>query len=188
MGKEHHPDRNGPMTRETMTDIEIRISSLKGVPPATLSRLDEMFEKEFGQDKCAYSDPDWFVMGFVGDVLVSRIGILRRVVTVGDDVVVVGGVSGVTTQPEHRHRGYATMLMKSAQKFMREELPADFGLLICNAMHRAFYERLGWKNVPGPTVYAQPGGTETCKGLTMTLELGRAAWPAGAIDLCGFPW
>lgn len=171
-----------------MTEIQIRISSLKGVPPATLSRLDEMFREEFGKDKCAYSDPDWFVMGFVSDFLVSRVGILRRVVTVGEDVVVVGGISGVTTLPEHRHRGYATRLVKSAQEFMREELPTDFGLLICNEMHRAFYERLGWKNVYGPTVYSQPGGSETCKGLTMVLEFGRAVWPTGPIDLCGFPW
>jgi GNAT superfamily N-acetyltransferase len=102
-------------------------------------------------------------------------------------VVVVGGISGVTTLPEYRKRGYGTALMKSAQRFLREELPASFGLLICNTRLKPFYERLGWKEVPGPTTYAQPRGSEKCKGITMVLECGRE-WPPGPIDLCGYPW
>jgi GNAT superfamily N-acetyltransferase len=176
------------VTNETMTDIEIRISSLKGVPSATLSQLDDLFDRMFGKEPTVYSDSDWFIMGFLADALVSRVAILKRVVSVGDDVLIVGGISGVATVPEYRKRGYATSLMKDAQEFIREELPADFGLLICNTGLRPFYERLGWKVVPGPTTYAQPGGSETCKGLTMVFECGRAEWPAGPIDLCGYPW
>ena len=126
-------------------------------------------------------------MGFVEGDLVSRVGILKRVVSVGDDVVVVGGISGVTTLAGYRRRGYATALMTSAQKFLKDELPASFGLLICNENLRPFYERLGWKQVPGPTSYAQPAGSEKCKGITMVFECGRP-WPAGPIDLCGYPW
>jgi GNAT superfamily N-acetyltransferase len=176
------------MTHKTMTDIEIRISSLKGVPSATLSQLDDLFDRVFGKESTVYSDSDWFVMGFLAGALVSRVGILKRAISIGDDVVVVGGISGVATLPEYRRRGYAASLVKSAQEFMREELPTDFGLLICNPRLRPFYERLGWKVVPGPTTYAQPGGSETCNGLTMVLECGRAEWPSGPIDLCGYPW
>ena len=176
------------MTYETMTGIEIRVSSLKGIPSATLSALDLMFEREFGKDPCVYSDPDWFVMGLIDDTVVSRVGILKRVVSAGDEVVVVGGISGVTTLPEYRGHGYASSLLKCAHRFMREELPTNFGLLICNARLEAYYERLGWRVVPGPTTYAQPGGTEVCRGLTMVLECGRVHWPAGPIDLCGYPW
>jgi GNAT superfamily N-acetyltransferase len=175
------------MTDETMTDIDIRIASLKGVPSALLSQLDDLFDGEFGKEPTRYSDSDWFVMGFVEGKLVCRVGILKRVVSIGDDVVVVGGISGVTTLPEYRKRGYATSLMKVAQRFLREELPASFGLLICNADLKPFYRRLGWKEVVGPTTYAQSRGSETCKGLTMVFECGRE-WPPGPIDLCGYPW
>jgi ribosomal protein S18 acetylase RimI-like enzyme len=176
------------MTNETMTDIEIRVASIKGVASATLSRLDSIFDGVFGKEPTVYSDSDWFVMGFLAGRLVSRVGILKRVVSVGDEMLVVGGISGVATLPEYRRRGYAGLLMRSAQKFMRDELPTDFGLLICNERLRPFYERLGWRAVPGPTTYAQPGGSETCRGLTMVLEFGRASWPAGPVDLCGYPW
>ena len=175
------------MTEDTMTHIDIRISSLKGVPSALLAQLDDLFDREFGKEPTVYSDSDWFVMGFVERRLVSRVGILKRVVSVGDDVVVVGGISGVTTLAGYRKHGYGTALMRSAQQFLKDELPASFGLLICNARVKQFYERLGWREVAGPTTYAQPRGSETCKGLTMVLECGRE-WPAGPIDLCGYPW
>ncbi len=171
-----------------MTDIDIRISSLKGIPSTALSQLDALFDGIFGKEPTVYSDSDWFVMGLLAGEVVSRVGILKRVVSAGDEVVVVGGISGVATLPEYRRRGYASALMRNAQEFMREELPTDFGLLICNTRRRQLYERLGWKVVPGPTTYAQPGGSETLSGLTMVLEYGRARWPAGPIDLCGYPW
>jgi GNAT superfamily N-acetyltransferase len=176
------------MTKETMSGIDIRIRSIKGVSSGMLAVLDRMFEREFGRDPVIYSDSDWFVMGFVESELVSRVGILRRAVTVKDDVLVVGGISGLTTLPQHRRRGYATSLMTAAQEFMRQELPADYGLLICNEGLRTFYERLGWTVAPGPTVYVQPDGVRTCPGLTMVLEYGRLSWPPGPIDLCGRPW
>jgi GNAT superfamily N-acetyltransferase len=176
------------MTSEIMTDLDIRISSLKGVPSATLDQLDELFDGEFGNLPVVFSDSDWFVMGFLDDNLVSRVGIVKRVVSVNEDVVVVGGIGGVVTRPEHRKRGYSTSLMRSAQRFIRDELPANFGLLICDPKLQPFYEKLGWKVVPGPTRYTQPGGSMACKGLTMVIELGRAKWPEGSIDLCGYPW
>jgi GNAT superfamily N-acetyltransferase len=176
------------MTSEIMTDIDIRISSLKGVPSSTLAQLDELFDAEFGDLPVVFSDSDWFVMGFLGDKLVSRVGIVKRVVSIDEDVAIIGGVGGVVTRHGYRKRGYSTSLMRSAQRFMRDELPANFGLLICEEKLRPFYERLGWKVVTGPTTYAQPGGSMACKGLTMVIELGRAKWPEGPIDLCGYPW
>jgi len=171
-----------------MTGLEIRVSSLKGVPSSTLAELDRMFQREFGKDPIVYSDPDWFVMGFLGSELVSRVGILKRVISVNEDIVVVGGVSGVTTLPEYRRRGYARALMNTAHGFIREELPADYGLLTCDSGLKPFYEALGWKAVPVPTTFSQPHGTRTCKSLAMVLKLGRSEWPAGPIDLCGYPW
>jgi len=173
---------------KTMTDIDIRISSLKGVPSAVLSQLDDLFDSEFGSLPEVFSDSDWFIMGFIEDLLVSRVGVVKRVVSVADEIVVVGGVSGVVTRPDYRKHGYASRLMRCARRFMRDELPADFGLLTCRKDLESFYKRLGYKVVSGPTTYAQPGGSMACKGLTMVIELGKAGWPEGPIDLCGFPW
>ncbi|MGD9402326.1 MAG: GNAT family N-acetyltransferase [bacterium] len=176
------------MTKETMTDIDIRISSLKGVPSAVLSQLDDLFDSEFGSLPVVFSDSDWFIMGFAGDLLVCRVGIVKRVVSVADEIVVVGGVGGVVTRPDYRKHGYASKLMRCARRFMRDELPADFGMLLCREELEPFYRHLGWRVVPGPTGYAQPGGSMAAKGLTMVIELGKSKWPEGPIDLCGFPW
>ena len=44
MVEPHYQNSKDPVTKETMTDIDIRISSLKGVPSAVLSQLDDLFD------------------------------------------------------------------------------------------------------------------------------------------------
>jgi hypothetical protein len=86
--------------------------------------------------------------------------------------------------------------MAAAAAFLRDELvpprveaPAAFGLLLCRPELERFYAPMGWRAVPGPLVFEQPGRQITWPLSVMVWPCrpGRE-WPAGTIDLCGLPW
>lgn len=52
---------------------------------------------------------------------------------------------GVETDPEYRHRGYASILMKEAIKDCREDSRSGI-ILTCKEEHIPFYEKLGFVN------------------------------------------
>jgi hypothetical protein len=71
---------------------------------------------------------------------------------------------------------------------IKDELGAEFALLLCRQEVTPVYARLGWKIVDGPTTFWQPGGRLTYSELTMIFECGQQSWPTGPIDLGGLPW
>jgi GNAT superfamily N-acetyltransferase len=150
--------------------------------------LDQMFQREFGHDTMIYALPRWHTMGVLDGSLVGRVGILERTISVGQELLRVGGICGVVTTPEYRGRGIASALLDESVTFVKNSLRLPFALLTCRLKLEAFYKRLGWKTVDGPTVFTQPDGVRTCKGLTMVLECGPRVWPEGSIDLRGLPW
>jgi GNAT superfamily N-acetyltransferase len=150
--------------------------------------LNEMYDREFGRDPLIYADAHWYAMGILDGSLVGRVGILQRTISVGQELLRVGGICGVVTVPEYKSRGIATALLNESVGFIKKRLSLPFALLTCNLRLEAFYERLRWKTVNGPTVFTQPDGVRTCKGLTMVVECGPRLWPEGPIDLRGLPW
>jgi GNAT superfamily N-acetyltransferase len=168
--------------------LTIKIKPKGGLSPERKVALDEMFDREFGRDPLIYADAHWFTMGILDGSLVGRIGILQRTISVGQELLPVAGICGVVTVLEYRDRGIASALLNESVAYIKNRLSLPFALLTCNARLEAFYERLGWRTVNGPTVFTQPDGVRTCKGLTMMLECGPRLWPEGPIDLCGLPW
>jgi hypothetical protein len=62
-------------------------------------------------------------------------------------------------------------------------------LLLCRPELEPFYERLGWRTVPGPLAFEQPGQRLTWPLRVMVLPCAPGAeWPRGTIDLRGLPW
>jgi GNAT superfamily N-acetyltransferase len=168
--------------------LTIEIKAENDLPPERKAALDRMFESEFGHDTLVYALPGWHAMGILDGSLVGRSGILKRTISVGKELLQVGGICGVVTAPEFRGRGIAGALLDESVSFIRNNLHLPFALLTCRLKLEAFYQRLGWKTVTGPTVFTQPDGVRTCKGLTMVMELGLRVWPEGPIDLRGLPW
>jgi GNAT superfamily N-acetyltransferase len=168
--------------------LTIEIKAENDLPPESKAALDRMFESEFGHDTLVYAPPSWHAMGLLDGRLVGRVGILERTISVGQELLRVGGICGVVTVPEFRGRGFAGALLGESVAFIRNSLHLPFALLTCRLKLEAFYQRLGWKTVTGPTVFTQPDGLRTCKGLTMVAELGSRVWPEGRIDLRGLPW
>ena len=168
--------------------LTIQIKSQNDLAPERKIALDEMFNREFGGDPLIYADSRWHAMGILDGSLVGRVGVLQRTISVGQELLPVGGICGVVTVPDYRGRGIATALLDESVAFIKKRLSLPFALLTCNLRLEAFYQRLGWKTVTGPTVFTQPDGVRTCRGLTMVVERGPRPWPEGPIDLRGLPW
>ncbi len=158
------------------------------ISPERRAVLDATHQREFGWDPLTYTRPQWYVMGCIGDQLVSRVAMLERTITVGGVYLRIGGVTGVVTEPGWRRRGIASDLVRCAVRFLAKDHSLPYVLLTCQRRLGPFYEKLGWRIVDGPTVYDQPDGRRTCPGLTMIVECHGTAWPDGSIDMQGLPW
>jgi len=53
------------------------------------------------------ADPRWYVLGFLDEELVSRVGILVRTITVDKESPQISGVCTVVAEPAHRGLGAA---------------------------------------------------------------------------------
>lgn len=168
--------------------MRVEIASVDDLSAPVAERLAAATAREFGSDPMVYAEPQWYILGFLGAELVSRVAVLSRTITVGGAPLAVGGISFIVTEPAHRGRGFAGRLTGEAVDFVREELACDFALLTCKPRLESLYTGLGWRSVPGPTVFEQPTGRRACGGLTMIIECGTQQWPPGEIDLQGLPW
>jgi GNAT superfamily N-acetyltransferase len=137
-----------------------------------------------------WASGEWRVIVWEGDAWVSTLALLKKPITVGGKPVTVGGIGGVMTLPEWRGHGYASAAMKAAADFIRDEMKAAFGLLICNAHRVHLYQSLGWKVVAEPTSFAQPTGKRQFSDVihVMTYACTEQPWTDGPVDLCGPPW
>ena len=144
--------------------------------------------REFGNDSLIYDDPEINILGFFEEKLVSQVAILKRTITVNKIPLKIGGVCYLVTEPDYRGNGFGSTLMRDAISYLTQELKLPFGLLTCRRELEEFYMRVGYKTVNGPTIFDQPDGIRTCKGLTMVIECGGISWPEGEINLCGLPW
>lgn len=95
----------------------------------------------------------------------------NRQVSAGGVIVKVGGIGGVATKPQFCRRGVASALLSRAAEFMKNELSAEFGFLLCRHEVSPIYAKLGWTRIEGSTIFSQAGGTETYPHDTMILLL-----------------
>ena len=135
-----------------------------------------------------WADPDWAVMVWEGDEMVSNIHIIERTILVGGQPVRVGGLGNIATKVEWRKRGYATAALKTALDFLVNSLHVDFGLMIATRDVIARYERAGWVVVAATMLIDQPDGKRNFDIPVLIRPLDRESWPSGQIDLCGLPW
>jgi GNAT superfamily N-acetyltransferase len=168
--------------------MRVEIASVEKLSAPVAERLAAARAREFGSDPMVYAEPQWYVLGFLDAELVSRVAVLARTITVAGAPLPIGGISFIVTEPAYRGRGFAGRLTREAVAFVRDELACDFALLTCKPRLEGLYAGLGWRSVPGPTLFEQPTGRRACGGLTMIIECGARAWPPGEIDLQGLPW
>jgi predicted N-acetyltransferase YhbS len=172
--------------------MTIEIRAAKELAATERSQMNTCLDEAFAHDDFGHgyrwATNDWDLLLKMDGKVVSHVGIVERTVTVEGQPFRVGGIGAVGTSPRWQRRGLAHQLMEKAAAFMRADLRAEFGLLICSDEMTSYYGRLGWQVVPGPLLIDQPQGKITLPTTIMVLPLGGDLWPAGTIDLCGLPW
>ncbi len=170
---------DGPLA----TRLEVRAAS--DLSSAEDEEVARWIDVVFGPQPYEITPVEWRVMLWSGDRLISHVGIARREVQAGEELVLVAGFGWVGTRSEWRGRGLGARVMRRAAGVAREDLKLPFGLLVCGEHNVGFYRQLGWQRVPGPLVFDQPGGKIQWPEAIMILRLGEGAWPPGRIDLRG---
>jgi GNAT superfamily N-acetyltransferase len=131
---------------------------------------------------------EWMALGFLDGKLVTQLCLLKREILIGGGEAWVAGVGGVATHPGWQRRGLASTLLRAAETFMRDEIRAPFGLLVCADETQPVYQRCGWRTVAKSLNFTQNGQSLPLHTCVMILSLAEQAWPPGEIDLCGLPW
>ena len=193
---------------DKMTDLQIRFVPRSDISLELDQKIDEIdrlaFHSDSNEDNNDPSDAgdyeirwqdirwgplEWMVLGYVDEELVTTLGLVHREILVGGKPLWVVGVGGVATLPVWQKCGFSTRLLQAAETFMRENLPADFGLLICGEERIAFYGRVGWQHVADDLFFIQDGKRYPIVHIpVMILPLSKTDWTSGEIDLCGSPW
>ena len=78
--------------------------------PSLAGELHAWFEQEFGRAD-RWAEADFYVILSLEEQLAGRLAILDRQVSIGGTMVRVGGIGGVATKPEFRHRGVASAML-----------------------------------------------------------------------------
>ena len=167
---------------------QIRLLPATEPDPALANELGGWFEAEFGPRADRWRAPDYYVLVNRDGQLAGRLGVLDSKVSVANQIIRVGGIGGVATKPEFRHRGVASAMLARAAEFMKSDLSVEFGLLLCRHEVSPLYAKMGWVIVVGPTTFTRAGVTSTYPYDTMILPLAEKTWPSGPIDMLGLPW
>ena len=180
-----------------MTDLQIHFIPDAEIDPDLQMEIDGLdklaFEPERLEDDpelsgITWAPSEWMALGRAGGVLITQLGLLKREILAGGERVWVAGVGGVATHPQYQKKGHGLALLRAATPFMRNIIQVPFGLLICGDETRYFYERAGWQAAADNVLFAQETGERSLNACVMILPLGKQAWRAGKIDLCGMPW
>lgn len=122
------------------------------------------------------------------DGLVCHIGLYFRLVTWNGVKMHIGGIGGVSTHPDARRKGYASVALNAAVQTLRDRQDAQFGLLFCAPHNAPFYQARNWQAFTGDVIVEQPEGRAPFTAMApFVFDLKRAP-RRGTIDLCGLPW
>jgi aminoglycoside 2'-N-acetyltransferase I len=120
--------------------------------------------------------------------LACHVGIYFRTVSWNGRKFHAGGIGGVSTRPDCRRQGYASIALDAAIQTMRDYEAVQFALLFCEPHNFAFYRSRGWHAFAGEIYAEQPEGRIRFEAMApFVFDLGQAP-RQGVIDLCGLPW
>ena len=159
----------------------IRLIAATETTPELANELGGWFEAEFGPRADRWRSADYYVLLNRDGQLAGRLGVLDSKVSIANQIIRVGGIGGVATKPEFRHRGVARAMLARAAEFIKNDLEVEFGFLLCRHEVSPVYAKMGWITVAGPTKFTRAGVAATYPNDTMILPLGGRVWPPGTV-------
>jgi aminoglycoside 2'-N-acetyltransferase I len=120
--------------------------------------------------------------------LACHVGVYFRTATWDGRKVQIGGIGGVSTRPDCRGRGYASLALNAAIRTLRDHEAVRFALLFCEPHNEAFYEARGWHAFKGEVYAEQPEGRIRFEAMAPYVFDFTRKPRDGIIDLCGLPW
>ena len=136
-----------------------------------------------------WARPQWSVLLWEGEGLLSRVGLLVRDVFQDGSPKRIGGIGGVVTHPAKQGQGLASTALREGARLFDTELNVSYALLFCRPHLVEFYKRLSWKPFEGKVFVEQPNGkVEFSANGAMVLDVKEKAPLDGVLDLNGLPW
>lgn len=145
------------------------------------------------------SFPRWGqgIIGEVGDItielrdrssVVARSYVVRRTVSIGEDLLAVG-FGGIWTDSARRRQGLNRELNRLSIELAKYSWGARIGMLFCLDRLLGHYERQGWTRVDVPVTMGQPGGPIPVPNHvnTMIWLMSEVQIPQ-KIEIRGLPW
>ncbi|WP_241990750.1 GNAT family N-acetyltransferase [Cryobacterium gelidum] len=127
--------------------------------------------------------PEGRVIGYSEDRPVAHLGFIRRTLRINEDSsLLVGDVGLVGVEPSLHGSGIGLRLLEEASTSFHN-LALPFGFLTCRPSVVPFYERGGWKELPGQATRMidndlQPE-TYTGPALALPVLASMSEWPSG---------
>ncbi len=123
------------------------------------------------------------------DGIIAHLAVQLRAVRLGDDLVTIAGIADVATDPNHRGKGHAAMLLQAALDAARKS-PARHVLLFGTAQ---LYPAAGFRPIRNPLTYIDLTGArsgtlhrDNPEDHLQVLDLTSEAWDATKpLDLLG---
>jgi aminoglycoside 2'-N-acetyltransferase I len=135
-----------------------------------------------------WANADLRVLLEAGDEIACHVGLYFRNVTWNGVTMHIGGIGGVSTHPEARRKGYASVALNAAVQAMRDRQDVQFVLLFCEPHNAAFYQARGWHPFAGEIFVEQPQGRVRFTEMAPYVFDIKRAPRRGTIDLLGLPW
>lgn len=178
----------------TLWDKELTRENVKGLK----SLFDDEYSALYGSwnqsQPYGYSPAELHVIAVLDGEVIGNVGMQRRLITVGNQQILIAGTGGVLIKPTHRQSGLGQKLLSRLQEANRTLAPVDYGYLGCREEVIPFYERSHYIRITATERYVSDDDQTTviehtgspimiCSGMKAVNE-----WPTGIIDICGTPW
>lgn len=116
-----------------------------------------------------------------GDVVVAALDVLSKRLVHAGRPYAASGLSTVVTDPARRGEGHGSRLVRAAYAHVAAS-GADIGLFTCDPPLQAFYERAGWRHLPGTVLVGGTPADPLASDLLGKVTLGAAFGTGVSLD------
>lgn len=109
------------------------------------------------------SRPKWRLMLWENNQLIGSVSIVERKIKLVGEHKTIGGVGNLGVKREIQGKGYARLMLKKAEGFMKKKR-INFALLFCRKDRAGLYEKVGYQKMNRHVTYYS--GSELSKEKT----------------------